>query len=117
MQLNKAPIDAAELVSKVFAFNPSPPIVTKKDIERIKEYIAVAKSLPVNIDDVKNLLKSESTGIAGLEPHDIANTCVKVVTNANNWSDIELSMKRVAGSLQAFSEDLRYYRGRNCKTS
>jgi hypothetical protein len=105
MQLNQPPA----LNSKGFAFSASPPIVTKGDITRIKEYISEAKKLPINIDDVKNLLKSENTGIAGLEPYDIANTCAKIVTNANRWNDIELSMKRVAGSLQAFSEDLRYF--------
>lgn len=109
MQLNQAPFYTAEPISKGFAFSTSPPIVDKKDIQRIKEYITTAKSLPVNIDDVKILLKSEHTGIAGLEPYDIANACTKIVTNANSWNDIELSMKRVAGSLQTFSEDLRYF--------
>jgi hypothetical protein len=109
MQLNQTPSSTPVPTSKGLAFSASPPIVTKADIQRIKEYIAQAKSLPVNIDDVKNLLKSESTGIAGLEPYDVANTCAKIVTNANSWNDIELSMKRVAGSLQAFSEDLRYF--------
>lgn len=87
----------------------SPPIITKGDIVRIKEYISEAKKLPTNIDDVKALLKSENTGIAGLEPYDIANTCAKIVTNAHSWNDIELSMKKVAGSLKTFSEDLRYF--------
>ncbi|PQP05659.1 hypothetical protein C5612_03210 [Pseudomonas frederiksbergensis] len=109
MQLNQVPLYTADPISKGFTFSASPPIVTKGDIQRIKEYITAAKSLPVSIDDVKILLKSEHTGIAGLEPYDIANTCAKIVTNANSWNDIELSMKRVAGSLQTFSEDLRYF--------
>ncbi len=108
MQLNQPPLFDTSLNNKGYTFSTSPPIVTKGDITRIKEYISEAKKLPVNIDDVKNLLKSENTGIAGLEPYDIANTCAKIVTNANSWNDIELSMKR-AGSLQAFSEDLRYF--------
>jgi hypothetical protein len=99
MQLNKSPVLNAI----------SPPIITKGDIIRIKEYISEAKKLPTNLDDVKTLLKSDNTGIAGLEPYDIATTCAKIVTNAHSWNDIELSMKKIAGSLRAFSEDLRYF--------
>jgi hypothetical protein len=107
MQLNQSPPVNTKLNSKGFAFRASPPIVTKGDITRIKEYISEAKKLPVNIDDIKTLLESDTTGLAGLEPYDIADTCAKIVNNAYNWNDIELSMKRVAGSLQIFSEDLR----------
>lgn len=107
MQLNQPMLFNAEPNSKGLAFSASPPIVTKGDITRIKEYVSEAKKLPVHIDDIKTLLKSENTGIAGLEPYDIADTCTKIINNANNWNDIELSMKRVAGSLQTFSEDLR----------
>ncbi|MHC8324870.1 alpha-xenorhabdolysin family binary toxin subunit A [Pseudomonas sp. LB1P83] len=109
MQLNQAPFNTTESTTKAFAFSVSPPVIDKAAIKKIKEYITAAKSLPVNIDDVKILLETETTGIAGLEPYDIADTCAKVVTNANSWNDIELSMKRVAGSLQTFSEDLRYF--------
>lgn len=109
MQLNQPILFDTAPNNKSDAFNASPPIVTKGDITRIKKYISEAKKLPVNIDDIKKLLKSENTGIAGLEPYDIANTYAKIVTNANRWNDIELSMKRVGGSLQAFSEDLRHF--------
>ncbi|WP_027924485.1 alpha-xenorhabdolysin family binary toxin subunit A [Pseudomonas sp. URMO17WK12:I12] len=109
MQLNQPILFDTAPNNKSDAFNASPPIVTKGDITRIKKYISEAKKLPVDIDDIKKLLKSENTGIAGLEPYDIANTYAKIVTNANRWNDIELSMKRVGGSLQAFSEDLRHF--------
>ena len=87
----------------------SPPIITKSDITRIKEYISTTKTLPITIKEVQNLLKSESTGISGLEPFDIVSTFTKIISNANSWNDIELSMKKVGGSLTAFAEDLFFF--------
>lgn len=109
MRFSQLSMFATESNNIAFAFRASPPIVTKGDVTRIKEYISEAKKLPVNIDDIKKLLKSDNTGISGLEPYDIAVTCAKIVTNAYSWNDIELSMKKVAGTLEAFSEDLRYF--------
>jgi hypothetical protein len=85
------------------------PIVTKDDIRRIKSYIATAKKLPPTIEDVVQQLKTPSTGIIGLEPLDIVTLNHTIINNANAWKDIEYSMKRVGGSLSAFSEDLESF--------
>ncbi|ANJ58323.1 hypothetical protein PS874_02146 [Pseudomonas fluorescens] len=84
----------------------SPPIITKSDITRIKEYVTTAHALPITLSEVQQFLKGEENGIAGLEPYEIASTFAKIVSNANSWNDIELSMKKVAGSLNAFHADL-----------
>ncbi|MHC8348799.1 alpha-xenorhabdolysin family binary toxin subunit A [Pseudomonas sp. RT4P38] len=84
----------------------SPPIITKSDIARIKEYISTVKALPITIGEVQKLLESEATGIANLEPYDIVSTFTKIINNANSWNDIELSMKKVASGLNAFHADL-----------
>jgi hypothetical protein len=89
---------------------PSPnPLVTKDDIRKIKNYIAAAKSLPRNIEDVEEQLKTKHTGIIGLEPLDIVELYHTIINNSNTWTDIEYSMKRVAGSLATFSEDLESF--------
>lgn len=83
--------------------------ITKNDIKKIKDYISTAQSLPRSIADVETQLQAKHTGIVGLEPFDIVEMNHKVINNANAWSDIEYSMKRVAGSLAAFSEDLENF--------
>ena len=87
----------------------SNPLVTKDDIRKIKNYISAAKALPRNIEDVERQLKTRHTGIIGLEPIDIVQLNHMIINNANSWSDIEYSMKRVAGSLSTFSEDLENF--------
>lgn len=87
----------------------SPPIITKGDIRKIKDYVSTAKSLPVDIPQIQQLLKAENTGIAGLEPHDIASLHTIIRTHANAWSDVELSMKKVNASLLSFAEDLNSF--------
>jgi hypothetical protein len=83
--------------------------VTKNDIKKIKDYILTAQSLPRTIADVETQLQAKKTGIVGLEPIDIVELNHKVINNANSWSDIEYSMKRVGGSLATFSEDLENF--------
>ncbi|MBA5978916.1 hypothetical protein HT737_01225, partial [Pseudomonas sp. MD195_PC81_125] len=89
---------------------PSPnPLITKDDIRKIKNYISAAKALPRNIEDVERQLKTKHTGITGLELTDIVQLNHTIINNANSWIDIEYSMKRVAGSLSTFSEDLESF--------
>lgn len=87
----------------------STPLVTKDDIRKIKNYISAAKALPRTIEDVEKQLKTNYTGIVGLEPFDIVTLNHTIINNANSWTDIEYSMKRVAGSLATFSEDLESF--------
>ncbi|MFJ2283689.1 alpha-xenorhabdolysin family binary toxin subunit A [Pseudomonas sp. NPDC087803] len=82
------------------------PLVTKDDIRKIKNYISAAKALPRDIEDVEKQLKTKHTGIVGLELFDIVELNHSIINNAQSWTDIEYSMKRVAGSLATFSEDL-----------
>lgn len=89
---------------------PSPnPLITKDDIRKIKNYISAAKALPRNVEDVERQLKTKHTGITGLELTDIVQLNHTIINNANSWIDIEYSMKRVAGSLSTFSEDLESF--------
>lgn len=83
-----------------------PILITKDDIRKIKNYISAAMALPRSIEDVERQLKTKRTGITGLELFDIVELNHKIINNANAWNDIEYSMKRVAGSLTTFSEDL-----------
>ncbi|WP_460368241.1 alpha-xenorhabdolysin family binary toxin subunit A [Pseudomonas sp. Tul1A2] len=83
--------------------------ITKNDIKKIKDYIATAQSLPRSIADIEKQLQAKNTGIVGLEPFDIVELNHKVINNANSWGDIEYAMKRVGGSLAAFSEDLENF--------
>ncbi|TMU78717.1 hypothetical protein FGA82_15875 [Pseudomonas fluorescens] len=83
--------------------------ITKNDIKKIKDYISTAQSLPRTIADVETQLQVKHTGIVGLEPFDVVELNHKVINNANAWGDIEYSMKRVGGSLAAFSEDLENF--------
>ncbi|WP_445179795.1 alpha-xenorhabdolysin family binary toxin subunit A [Pseudomonas sp. McL0111] len=85
------------------------PLVTKDDIRRIKNYISAAKALPRTVEEVEKQLKTSHTGIAGLELIDVVTLNHTIINNANSWNDIEYSMKRVAGSLATFSEDLESF--------
>ncbi|MEB0223132.1 alpha-xenorhabdolysin family binary toxin subunit A [Pseudomonas sp. 10S4] len=89
--------------------NTSTPIITKDDIRKIKHYIATAKALPTTIEEVEQQLRTKKTNIVGLEPYDVVSLYHKIINNANSWRDIESSMKRVGGSLSAFSEDLESF--------
>ena len=84
-------------------------LITKNDIQKIKNYIATAKALPRTIEAVENQLQAKSTNIVGLEPYDIVELNHTIINNANSWNDIESSMKRVGGSLATFSEDLESF--------
>lgn len=84
-------------------------LITKNDIQKIKNYIATAKALPRTIEAVENKLQAKSTNIVGLEPYDIVELNHTIINNANSWNDIESSMKRVGGSLATFSEDLESF--------
>jgi hypothetical protein len=85
------------------------PFITKDDIRKIKNYISTAKALPQSIEDVEKQLKTNNTGIVGLELIDIVELYISILKNANLWADIEYSMKRVASSLATFSEDLESF--------
>ncbi|MHA3734768.1 alpha-xenorhabdolysin family binary toxin subunit A [Pseudomonas sp. Eth.TT006] len=87
----------------------STPLITKDDIRKIQNYTSAAKALPRTIEDVEKQLKTKHTGIVGLEPFDIVTLNHTLINNANSWNDIEYSMKRVAGSLATFSEDLESF--------
>lgn len=84
-------------------------LITKNDIQKIKNYIATAKALPRTIEAVEKQLQAKSTNIVGLEPYDIVELNHTIINNANSWNDIESSMKRVGGSLATFSEDLESF--------
>nr|WP_282187815.1 alpha-xenorhabdolysin family binary toxin subunit A [Pseudomonas sp. MWU12-2020] len=87
----------------------SKPLITKDDIRKIKNYISAAKALPRDIEDVERQLKTKRTDIIGLELTDIVELNHTMINNANSWTDIEYSMRHVAGSLATFSEDLESF--------
>ncbi|MFP0197873.1 alpha-xenorhabdolysin family binary toxin subunit A [Pseudomonas sp. PHC1] len=87
----------------------SNPFVTTDDIRKIKNYISAARTLPRSIEAVEAQLNTKSTGISGLEVLDVVELNHLIINNANAWNDIEYSMKRVAGSLSTFSEDLENF--------
>ncbi|WPN57218.1 MULTISPECIES: alpha-xenorhabdolysin family binary toxin subunit A [unclassified Pseudomonas] len=89
--------------------NPPTPIITKDDIQKIKRYVTTAKALPITLNEVEQQLNTQKTGIIGLEPFDVLSLYHKIINNANSWTDIESSMKRVSGSLATFSEDLESF--------
>lgn len=85
------------------------PVVTKNDVESIRRYVTKGKSLPTDINSINNLLKVSTTNIPGLEPSDIRVLYEDISASAYAWNSVEVAMKKVAGTLSTFAEDIKLY--------
>ncbi|WP_426143463.1 alpha-xenorhabdolysin family binary toxin subunit A [Pseudomonas sp. DWP3-1-2] len=80
--------------------------IAQQDIGKVKEFTHYAAALPIDLNQVKQYLGYDSSGIPGLEPVDVQALHKEAQGLADFWSDIETRMKNVAADLIVFSVNL-----------
>jgi hypothetical protein len=80
--------------------------ITHQDLGKVKAFTDYAAALPIDLNQVKQYLGYDSSGLPGLEPVDVQALHKEAQNLADFWSDIETRMKNVAANLIVFSVDL-----------
>ncbi|MDB5982481.1 MAG: binary cytotoxin component [Pseudomonas sp.] len=83
--------------------------VTTRNIQAIKNFVRAANELPVELDQVRYLLRYRNSDIPGLEPEDIQSLYLDIQSTAQRWPDVELNMKTVGASFVTFSDNLDFH--------
>lgn len=81
--------------------------IAQQDLGKVKAFTHYAAALPTDLNQVKQYLGYDSSGIPGLEPVDVQALHKEAQDLADFWSDIENRTKNVAADLIVFSVDLQ----------
>jgi hypothetical protein len=85
--------------------------IAQQDMGKIKAFTRYASGLPTNLNQVKEYLGYEQSGVPGLEPVNVQALHREAQDLADFWNDIELRMKQVAANFIVFSTDLNTFAG------
>lgn len=84
-------------------------LITRKDIQNIREFVRYANQLPQDLAQVKQILGITDTHIPGLEPSDIKDLYSKIQGSVVFWPGIEKRLKETGAGLIATAGTLRTY--------
>lgn len=81
-------------------------LITNEDVRSIRRYVNAGLELPVELNQVRQLLGDYDSSIDGLEPEAIQVLYQALNSHAKKWSPIESEMKQVGSDLKVFSGNL-----------
>jgi hypothetical protein len=83
--------------------------IAQQDLGKIKAFAHYASGLPTNLNQIKEYLGYDRSGVPGLEPVNVQALHKEAQGLADFWNDIEVRMKQVAANLIVFSTDLNTF--------
>lgn len=81
-------------------------LITNEDVRRIHRYVNTGLELPLDLEQIKQLMGSYDINIAGLEPAAILALYTRIRDHAATWAALEDDMRAVGSDLYIFSEGL-----------
>ncbi|MDP9654282.1 UNVERIFIED_ORG: putative nucleic acid-binding Zn-ribbon protein [Pseudomonas putida] len=80
-------------------------LVTNDDIRKIKRYVNVGLTLPIEIDEIEQIYKFDQVDIIGLKSADMQTLFLPMRSHAASWSPLESNMKKVGSDLHVFADN------------
>lgn len=80
-------------------------LVTNDDIRKIKHYVYIGLTLPVEINEIEQIHKFDQMDIAGLKSADMQTLFISMKNHAASWLPLESNMKKVGADLHVFADN------------
>ncbi|EJM44422.1 hypothetical protein PMI26_01989 [Pseudomonas sp. GM33] len=80
-------------------------LVTNDDIRKIKRYVNVGLTLPIEIDEIEQIYNFDQVDIIGLKSADMQTLFLPMRSHAASWSPLESNMKKVGSDLHVFADN------------